>query len=510
MKHPSSQGTSQLYKDIPIGLCHIDTELKIVDINPWLATLNSRSVGECLGRSFGDALPGIADGMEPSVHQAIETNKSVIDEVIEAATPSRPGFKRTLRYSCVPVQSESDSVIGVTCTIEDVTALVDTPRVLKALVENIGMGISEWDEDLRLVYASGTMEKMLGFPDDMFVPGVYMGDLFRFLAEKGEYGEGDVEELVRERVELAMRFEPHVFERLCKDGTVFEIRGAPMPRGGFVSTHFDITMRKRAEDDAREAQEELLKQQRRATELAESKLAESKLAESKLNELSQQLVQQTRLATIGQMTASIAHEIRNPLGVLRSATYYLKRHVLTDEPKILNYLNIIDHEVHAVDQVVRNMLQMARAKDPDVESFDLALTIREVFECMNAVAAVRIDLVSNPDPFMILADPGQCYQVIFNLVTNAVHAVDGNGEIRVEIWREDDHDMITVKDDGPGVGAEHRDKLFEPLFTTKAKGSGLGLSICRQIIERHGGTIELRDHEGSGAQFCVRLPHCLV
>ncbi|HIE97114.1 MAG: ATP-binding protein [Fuerstiella sp.] len=243
------------------------------------------------------------------------------------------------------------------------------------------------------------------------------------------------------------------------------------------------------------AQEALLDHQRRETELAEARLAK----------LSQQLVHQTRLATIGQMTASIAHEIRNPLGAVRNAAYYLKRHVPRDKPKFSQYLDIIDQEVHAADHVIRDMLQMACSKDPDVESFDLSLTIREVFDRMNAGAAVRFDLVSHPDPFMIMADPGQCRQVIFNLVTNAVHAVDGNGEIRVEIRREEDHDLITVQDDGPGVDAEHGDRLFEPLFSTKAKGTGLGLAICREIIERHGGTIELQQNNGTGALFCIKL-----
>ncbi len=245
------------------------------------------------------------------------------------------------------------------------------------------------------------------------------------------------------------------------------------------------------------AQEALLDHQRRETELAEARLAK----------LSQQLVHQTRLATIGQMTASIAHEIRNPLGAVRNAAYFLKRHVDKGNAKFAQYLDIIDHEVHTADYVIRDMLQMAGAKEPGQASFDVAGVVREVFDRMQKDTDVHYVLVSSPDPLMIVADQEQCRQVIFNLVNNAAHAVNGTGGVRVEVWQEEEYGLITVQDNGPGVDAEHRDKLFEPLFTTKAKGTGLGLglAICREIIERHGGTIELQPSDGTGALFCIKL-----
>ena len=139
-------------------------------------------------------------------------------------------------------------------------------------------------------------------------------------------------------------------------------------------------------------------------------------------------------------------------------------------------------------------------------SFDLARLVREVFDRMGAQPSVQQHLVCCPDPFLIVADQGQLRQVMENLVLNAVQAINGNGEISVDIRRADNHDLIAVRDNGPGIDAAHRHRLFEPLFSAKAKGTGLGLTICRQIVERHGGTIDVQDHEGCGALFCVRLP----
>ncbi|MEO1984987.1 MAG: sensor histidine kinase [Fuerstiella sp.] len=97
-------------------------------------------------------------------------------------------------------------------------------------------------------------------------------------------------------------------------------------------------------------------------------------------------------------------------------------------------------------------------------------------------------------------------QVLQNLIVNANQALDGDGEINVELTQNGNDAIIAVRDTGPGVSDEHRDNLFEPLFTTKAKGTGLGLTICRQLIERHGGSIELQNNEGTGALFVIRLP----
>jgi PAS domain S-box-containing protein len=294
---------------------------------------------------------------------------------------------------------------------------------------------------------------------------------------------------------------PFEKEYLHKDGRRIPILiGGSMFKedpGEYIAFVIDLTSKKLAEDDVREAQNALLDHQRHETELVEAKLAI----------LSEQLVHQTRLATIGQMTASIAHEIRNPLGAVRNAAYYLKHHVANDNPKYSQYLGIIDQEVHSADDVIRNMLQMARAKEPVKSTFDLALVVHEVFDRIDAVREIKYVLETVDDPFDVVADKGQLRQVFVNMVNNAAQAVRDGGIIRVVMRRDQSHDLIDIEDNGHGVSAEHREKLFEPLFTTRAKGTGLGLAICREIIELHGGTIELCDIDGPGTRFSIMLPH---
>lgn len=258
----------------------------------------------------------------------------------------------------------------------------------------------------------------------------------------------------------------------------------------------DITDRRQADEATQKAQAELLEERQHEKEHAEAELARMR----------DRLVRATRLAAIGQVSASIAHDLRNPLGTVRNAAYYLERRLPKDQPEVAEYLGIINQEVAAADRIITNLLAVARAKEPVRQHVDLGQTIREALAETGQAEAVRLRMSLAPEPFVVRADPDQLRQVFRNLVANAVEAMDGGGEIVVEAAREADGDSIVLRDTGPGVAQEIRESVFEPLVTTKAKGIGLGLTICRQIIERHGGGIELIDEDKPGAAFRIRLP----
>lgn len=240
-------------------------------------------------------------------------------------------------------------------------------------------------------------------------------------------------------------------------------------------------------------------------ELLRQKELEHQQVQKELNRVKKELVRQTRLAAIGQVAASIAHELRNPLGAINNAIFFLGRRETKLEPKWAEYLGIIKQEVQASDRIVSNLLEMSRAKDPSKKSIDLGAAARVVFERVRIAEPIQLRVSLHPDPFVIRVDPEQLRQVLTNLMTNSIQAMDRGGEIRLEARREGDEDVVVLRDDGPGVDPEARDSIFEPLFTTKAKGTGLGLAICRQILTRHGASIELLDTD-RGAAFEIRFP----
>jgi PAS domain S-box-containing protein len=258
----------------------------------------------------------------------------------------------------------------------------------------------------------------------------------------------------------------------------------------------DITDRRQAEEATQKAQEELLEQRQREKDHVEAELARTR----------DRLVRATRLAAVGQVSANIAHDLRNPLGTVRNAAYYLERRLPKDQPEIAEYLGIIDQEVAAADRIIANLLAVAGAKAPIKQDVDVGQAIRATLAWTRPAKAVRLRMSLTPEPFKVRADPDQLRQVFRNLVANAVEAMGSGGGIVVEAARDADGDSIVLRDKGPGVAQEVRQSLFEPLVTTKAKGIGLGLTICRQIIENHGGDIELIDEDKPGAAFRIRLP----
>lgn len=243
-------------------------------------------------------------------------------------------------------------------------------------------------------------------------------------------------------------------------------------------------------------------EQKRAEELRQR---HHELVQTELEKAKEQLVRQTRLAAIGQVAASIAHDLRNPLGTIRNAQYYLKNRVPESCEKWGQYLSIIEDEVSIADQIINNLMHMSRAKRPVKRRVDLEEAARAALIRTEGAEQVELNCVFDRSPYVVEADPAHLGQVLTNLFTNSVHAMDGVGRITLEAQNTPGGYAIRIEDTGPGIPEAIRERVFEPLVTNKAKGTGLGLSICRQIIDLHGGWIEVGQGD-SGAVFQVLLP----
>jgi signal transduction histidine kinase len=213
-----------------------------------------------------------------------------------------------------------------------------------------------------------------------------------------------------------------------------------------------------------------------------------------------------RLATIGQFAASIGHELRNPLGVMESSVFLLREHLgaTADEPKIRKHLDRIALEVKRSNKTIHDLLELAHNRPPTRQRTDAGKLIASAIEFTAVPATVEI-LTSVPPGSTLDVDGDQLRQVLINLITNSIQAMNGQGKVWVEVAREAGAALLRVRDAGPGIPAEVRARVFEALFTTKAKGSGLGLALCRRILEAHGGTIVV-EPATEGASFLVTVP----
>lgn len=223
-----------------------------------------------------------------------------------------------------------------------------------------------------------------------------------------------------------------------------------------------------------------------------------------------QLVQAEKMAAIGRLAASIAHEINNPLQSIHNSMH-LSMHEGLSYDKRSEYLSMAQSEVRRLIEIVQRMLDFYRPSRGDMVPAD----VNEIVENVLALAQkrlqhsnVRVRASLAPDLPVTSMVPDQIIQVFLNIVINAIEAMPSGGDLRLETFVTEDAEWVATsfQDAGPGMSAEQIANLFEPFHTTKADGTGLGLAISYGIVERHGGLIEVSSQPGQGATFVVKLP----
>lgn len=219
-----------------------------------------------------------------------------------------------------------------------------------------------------------------------------------------------------------------------------------------------------------------------------------------------QLIESERMAAIGQLAAGVAHEINNPIQVIRG---YLKTMGPETSPAVLSEeLQILDEEAAACQRIAEDLVAFARAPDLHRDRVEMhTLLCESVRRFGETPEGSRQPVHLTVEPGEIPADRGRLRQVIRNLLANAAHFSEPEQPIEVTGRRRDGRGYeISISDRGPGIAPEDRSKIFEPFFTKRAGGSGLGLSVCLSIVRAHGGTISVEDNPSHGATFRVRVP----
>jgi PAS domain S-box-containing protein len=261
----------------------------------------------------------------------------------------------------------------------------------------------------------------------------------------------------------------------------------------------DITERVQAEEKIRQLNAEL--EQR----------VEDRTRE--LREAQEKLVRHEKLVVLGQMSSSVGHELRNPLSVINSAVYYLKMIQPNAADDVKEYLGIIDQEVHTAEKIITDLLDFSRIKSVDREAVSVSELIRRTLERFPVPESVAVTIEVPSDLPQVFVDVHHMTQVLGNLTVNACQAMTSSNERtlivgQLSLYSTVQNDMIniTVKDNGVGISAENMKKIFEPLFTTKTKGIGLGLAVSQKLVAANEGRIEVESEAGKGTSFHVYLP----
>jgi signal transduction histidine kinase len=387
-------------------------------------------------------------------------------------------------------------------------------------------GVAMFDAAMHLAAWNRNFQELLQLPDEFLAEPNGFDEYIRYLTERGEFGETDPDAQIER---LRKRIGDHYsFERTRPDGKVIEVRNNPMPDGGIVVIYSDITERKRSEAEIRAARD-----------AAEATLRDLRAAQANL-------VQAEKMASLGQLTAGIAHEIKNPLNFVNNfadlsvelldelketpviATLDEDKRGEIDETLDLltsNLEKIAEHGKRA-DGIVKSMLEHSRGGTGERRSVDLNGLVEEALNLayhggraqdQSFNITLERDLDASIAPIELV--PQDITRVCLNLFGNGFYAANkrqkegGDPKFKptLKVSTRDLGDAVEVRarDNGIGIPAEIRDKLFQPFFTTKptGEGTGLGLSISYDIVtQQHGGTIEVDSRVGEFTEFTVRLP----
>jgi PAS domain S-box-containing protein len=486
-------------ENAPDIIARFNRDLRHLYVNPAVEHVTGRSREDFLGKSLRELdMPEDLCRMWEDLAHGVFGSKEVRSGHFELPLPEG---KKVFHVRLAPEFSTGNEVTSVVAVARDVTDARQTLAVLrrsessfKNLAENAPLTIIRLTRDLNLVYANPASRVLT-----CLSPEEAIGKSFEELGLPGRVGR-KVAGLI-ERVFRSARTENSKVEfKVCGEMHAFEIALVPeLSETGYVGTALMIA------HDTTEAEiaHRLLLRHKAEIERQGEKRAEE-LLESRTR-----LRHAKRLSEVGILAATVAHELRNPLAVIQTAVYNVRRK--RENPKVEKHLVAIEKKVAESNQIINNLLNYSRLKEPRVKASSIFNIIKDALAASSArfpgSKAVIVEDISSIRGRRFEVDPAQMKEVFVNILNNAHQTLDGApGTISVKARRKANKLIISFSDDGAGMTEDVLKRAEEPFFTTRSKGTGLGLTICRDIVRLHGGSLAVESIEGVGATITVMLP----
>lgn len=387
-------------------------------------------------------------------------------------------------------------------TMQSGTQPLPTMEVLLEALDAISEGFVYFDSEDRLIVFNRKHRELFPSYAEALVHGIQFEELLRTQLRNIELSVavGREETYIAERV-AAHRDPGPPREQIWEDGRIIRLSEYRTRSGGIVSLRTDITDLKRAEAEVRRLNEDL--EQR-----VEERTNELRLAQG-------ELVRSERLATLGQLTATVNHELRNPLGTMQNALAVLGRLPIGDDARTRRSIAQLAKGLQRCRQIVDELLDFTQVRDVQLVPVSVDSWVDQIVRELASPAAVTLDFEPGAGDTAVQIDPHRLRRALVNVIENAIQSIDETwtGPQGGTVWISTNlsrHGLrLSVRDDGPGIAEKDLDRIFDPLFSTRLHGFGLGLPTVRQILEQHGGTVTVECGAQGGTTFCLHLPASL-
>lgn len=489
----SQQKFERLFSGSPEAAVFVDARDHVQDINSRFSELFGYSSEEALGKALDDLIVP-TDRREEA---EILTQKSAVGYVDhETVRKRKDGLPIPVLMSAAPVTLEGQNT-GCVVLYRDIAErkkieeqLRESEERLKGITERSFDAILAMDLEGRITFVSFVAERILGYKPEE----IKGKSLHTFFAER------ETPKAAQAFAEVASgkSMRGLELELLRKDGSsvTVEVNGAPIIKDGKVvgvqATARDISERKQMQQKLQEYSEEL------------EALVEKRTRQ--LEEAQDQLVKSERLAAIGQVAAMVGHDLRNPLAGIKGAAYYLKtKPALRKDKKTMEMLELIEKDIEYSNKIITDLLEYSGDVHLELTETTPKLIIGETLSLLEVPNNIQVINLTESDP-RIKADIEKLNRAFVNLIKNAIDAMPYGGKLAIKSTGTNDNVEFTFADTGMGMTKEQMGEIWTPFFTTKAKGMGLGLPICKGIIEAHKGYITVESMPGIGTTFTVTIP----
>ncbi len=441
-------------------------------------------------------------------------------------------------YTSVIYQNKKPvGFIGVTIDISEAKKaeqeVKESEEQLKMALLGAKLGMWDWNIENNTIKVNDLFVEMLGYTLNDFVGGILTFDDWKKMLHQEDFNKAI--QLFNEHVEKKTELYEAVFRMKHKNGdwkwilargkVAKWIKGEPMRALG---THLDITTRKKAEQElekyrkhleflVQERTEELATANEELTSTNEELLNQRQELETvllNLQDTQKQLVHSEKMASLGVLASGIAHEINNPLNFIKGGVFGIESYVKENLKESLNELNPfldgVNEGICRAAEIVKSLNHYNRRNDAKMIACDIHSIIENCLVMLNNQIKDRITVEKKytTKKFVLACNEGKLHQAILNVLSNAAHAIENEGIIKIKSFVKAKDFKLEVTDTGTGISNEHIDKILDPFFTTKApgKGTGLGLSITYNILQEHNGTIEFKSKLHKGTTVIITLP----